>query len=298
MTEPCAIASRGRGEPLFGTASRARRWVLLEQPGAWGRNALYESDLPPPVADRLVRWSRDLPARVLLLRRPAGRRPRGRARTLFVGISAPTGSWLERLTLDDVDDVLDLDLEHLADGRSVGGERLSQPLYLVCTNGKHDPCCARDGLPVVRELTTMFEDRVWECSHVGGDRFAGNLVCLPDGHLYGHLDPASARTVVAANEAGRVALDHWRGRSCLPFAVQAAESLLRTRFGLGTDTDLRVLRYTADGTRHRVSFGRADGARIDTTVETTSGPLQVALTCAGPPASIPSYALTDVRLTA
>lgn len=297
MSDPCAIVSRVRGEPPFGTASRARRWLLLEQPGAWGHDALRGSELPSPVADRLARWSRDLPARVLLLRRPAGRRPRGRARTLFVGISTRTDRWLERLTLSDVDEILDLDLDALADGRSVGGDRVTRPLYLVCTNGKHDRCCARDGLPVVRELSTWLGDRVWECSHVGGDRFAGNLVCLPDGHFYGHLDAASARTVVAANEAGRIALDHWRGRSCLPFAVQAAESLLRSRIGLDVDADLQVVGYRADGTRHQVRFGRTDGTRIDTTVETTPGSQEMVLTCAGPPAAVPTYALVDMTVT-
>lgn len=295
MTGWCAQESRARGESPLGTASRARRWILLEQPGAWGRDALGESDLAPRVAERLRTWSRELPARVLLLRRPGGRRPPGTERAMYAGVSGPGERWLESLPLGHVDDLLDLDLTPLREGRTLGGLRVLDPLYLVCTNGKHDPCCARDGLPIARDLVDVVADRVWESSHVGGDRFAGNLVCLPDGLFYGHLDVGTARAVVAANEGGRIDLDHFRGRSCHPFAVQAAEGLLRTRLGIQATDALAVVDVTRDGDRHVVRFTRRGGATLVAEVVTSrEGPARP-LTCAGPAASAPTYHLLDVR---
>jgi hypothetical protein len=295
VTGWCAQESRARGESPLGTASRARRWILLEQPGAWGGDALRESDLPPAVAERLLGWSRDLPARVLLLRRPAGERPLGTERALYAGVSGPGERWLESLPLGHVDDLLDLDLTPLWDGRTLGGLRVLDPLYLVCTNGKHDPCCARDGLPIARDLVDVVPDRVWESSHVGGDRFAGNLVCLPDGLFYGHLDVEAARAAVAANEGGRIDLDHFRGRSCHPFAVQAAEGLLRRRLAIqGTDA-LSLVDVERRGDRHLVRFVHRDGRTLVAEIATGRAGAEQPLTCSGPPVSAPSYDLVGVR---
>src|SRR5690606_4220079 len=110
------------------------------------------SGLEPELSEHLRRWSRELPARVLLLRRSSGAsRPDG-VRSLFAGVSSTTGSWLEEFELDGTEEILHLDLDGLTTGATVGGRRLDEPLYLVCTNGKHDVCCARDGLPVAQEL--------------------------------------------------------------------------------------------------------------------------------------------------
>ena len=49
-TLPCASLSRALGEPLLGTASRVRGWVLLEQPGPWGREAVLQSRLDRDLA--------------------------------------------------------------------------------------------------------------------------------------------------------------------------------------------------------------------------------------------------------
>jgi hypothetical protein len=301
MGDGCADSSRACGEPLHGTASRARRWLLVEQPGAWGRDVLDVSDLPPAVAGHLRELAASLPARVLLLRRPGGGARAGTERTVYAGVSSATGGWLERLELGHIDELIGLDLhglQHGSQGRTatVGGERILEPLYLVCTNGKHDACCATHGLPVARELAEIVPDRVWECSHVGGDRFAANLVCLPDGLFYGHLDPGTARAAVAAHEGGRLLLDHWRGRSALPFVAQAAEALVRQELGLDRHGALRFDQLAGEGGHHEVRFRRSDGSAVTATVAVERRGVARSLTCTGRPSVAPTYRL--LRLTA
>ncbi|MFP4148277.1 MAG: sucrase ferredoxin [Nitriliruptoraceae bacterium] len=277
----CAVRSRRCAEPQLGTASRAHRWLLVEQPGGWGPDALTSSGLPDRVADHLRALQRTLPARVLLLRRPGRVRSPVGSRSVYVGWSDQQDRWLERFDLEDLREIAALDLRPLSGGGSVGGAPVTAPVYLVCTNGGHDPCCAEYGRPVARALERVVGERVWECSHVGGDRFAANLVCLPDGQFYGRLEPASAVEVVAAHEQGRIALEYWRGRSSLGFAEQAAEGFARTAFDLAAGNDLRFLGSRQDGDRRHVRFVRPTGEMIEVVVEVSRRRTHAPLTCSG-----------------
>ena len=199
--------------------------------GAWGPVALRQSGLPEHVAAGLARLSRAHRFRVLLLRRPE--RPADASRRCFVAHTGRRSRWIEERVVADVEELLEVDYSRLGDGGPIGfGARRPGPLYLVCTNGRHDQCCATLGRPVARALHARGDGAAWECSHFGGDRFAGNLVCLPDGLYFGRLSPAGAVRVVEGYERGVVDLEHYRGRAGEPFAVQAAEYFVRRQEGL------------------------------------------------------------------
>lgn len=291
----CAAVSRALDEDPCGSASRARRWVLLEQPGPWGADALRSSGLPDAVARHLRALARDLPARILLLRRPAGAVTPDGARTLVVGRTSASGGWFEEHRLGDPRDLLDLELRPLAEGRSTGGERLDEPRYLVCTNGRHDACCAEHGLPVARALHGVVGDRVWECSHVGGDRFAANLVCLPEGLLYGHLDVARALDVVRAHEQGRLDLRWLRGRSALPFETQAAEGLARRALGADGMADVVARSTRRDGDLATVVLAQPHGPDLEAIVRVDRHPTIAVRSCGGEPTHRPTFALVSLR---
>ncbi len=297
MTDRCTAISRDRQEWVGGTASRARRWLLVEQPGPWGRDALRESDLPPRVAVHLEELSRSLPARVLLIRRTGGAGTPGTRRVVLAGASLPGGGgWLEQVVVDHVQDLLTFDLRGVSEGTSIGGEALLDPVYLVCTNGKHDACCAEYGLPVARALDELLPERTWECSHVGGDRFAGNLVCLPDGIFYGHLDPDTAVAAVAAHQAGRVLAPHCRGRSSLAFAAQAAELLARERLGIERLDGLRYLGARMDGDDHHVRFAVPGGDELTVSVRRATDPAARTMTCGTAPRNPPTHELLALEI--
>ena len=107
------------------------------------------------------------------------------------------------------------------------GPAVEGPLFGVCTHGRHDACCAERGRPVAAALTASHPAETWEISHMGGDRFAANMVVLPEGLYYGRMDPGSASQVAWLHEEGRVDLDRLRGRSSYPMHVQYAEIALR-----------------------------------------------------------------------
>jgi hypothetical protein len=281
----CARTSWHLQEPLLATASQVRRWVLVEQPGSWGRDALLESGLPAGVGEELTRRCRDLRARPLLIRRGGGRDDG--SRRVFVASSAAGASWLERFDLDGPDEVLDLDLTPLAEDRGVGGERVEPRLLLTCTNGRHDACCAEFGRGVATALDEHLGEAAWECSHIGGDRFAANVLALPQGVYYGRVSVAAAVGIARLHAEGRLSLPHYRGRSVWAFDVQAAETLLRLH--LGADGIEDVVPVAVDRARPgtaRVEL-QVDDQRWRVELEITADPREQRMTCSATTAGCP-----------
>jgi hypothetical protein len=237
---------------MVGTASRFRFWLLVEQPGPWGHDALVQSDLPTDVGERLRAVGRRLGIRVLLIKqRGRGRRT---ARTCFLAYTGARERRVRTFEVAEPEDLLELELPALVRSRFDGfGWPVDGPLYLVCTHGKHDPCCARRGGPLYRAVADL--STAWECTHIGGDRFAGNLVCFPHGMYFGRVGPEAALDVVTAYGEGRVVLDHYRGRSAFSPPVQAAEHAVRTRHRVdGVDALILAVHQELGNGRHRVEF--------------------------------------------
>lgn len=267
----CAAASLERADDLAGTASTVRSFLLVEHAGPWGADALRDARLPDGLGARLTDAGRRAGVRVLLVRRPGRRSADSEGTRVFAARAAGADSWLASAVLDRVDDVADLDLAALRDDPPTDLEPHQGPVLAICTHGRHDACCAERGRPVALALAaSRHAEATWECSHIGGDRFAGNLLVLPRGHYYGRLDPASAIEVADAVADGRLALDHLRGRSDVAMPVQAAEIDVRRRLGLTglddvrptaarTEADLTTVSLDASGRPVRVRVRRLLG---------------------------------------
>lgn len=231
----CADESRENDEPLFATASRVDHWLLVEYRSLWSHDAVAGSGLSEQVKTHLrEQQAARRRTRLLFIRSRARRGAPGLV--AYAATSREGKEELRRVAFDDYRDLLDVDF---AGG---SGEPVEHPLLLVCTHGKHDPCCARYGRPLYDALADELDPQwVWQTTHVGGDRFAGNVVCLPHGLYYGRLDRPSAAVMLDELLADRLYLDPYRGRSCYAFAVQAAERAVRLETGLLGLDDLRLV---------------------------------------------------------
>jgi hypothetical protein len=241
VTDPsfrCSHASEAADEPLLGTASTITNWLLVEHPGPWGERALHDARLPDGLGGTLRRRERELRIRVLLIRRHG--RAAGGAPACFAIHTGPDRPWMERADLDDVRDVAALDLDALGSGRSVGLTPVDAALFAICTHGRRDPCCAERGRPLASALSLAFPEQTWESTHIGGDRFAGNLIAFPHGFYFGRVEPAPGVAIAAGYLGGKMDLEHLRGRSCRPIDVQAAEHALRAAHDLTGVDDVAV----------------------------------------------------------
>jgi hypothetical protein len=239
----CAEVSIARSESLNATASRIRHWILVEYRRLWNRDLLAGSGLSEEVKAHLRAQLAALPrSRLLFVKRPEpGRRDAPGVR-VFYGQTRPTGGSLFGLELPSYDELRGLDFAGALAGGAPVGERLDRPLVVVCTHGKRDRCCALHGRPLYDALRReeAVRDVVWQSTHVGGDRFAGNLVWLPDGLYFGRVRPADVPEVITELQAGRIPLEHFRGRSAYGFVAQAAERRVREETGLRGIADVRL----------------------------------------------------------
>jgi hypothetical protein len=274
----CSVLAEQLGEDLAASAPKAGRFLLLEQPGPWtGRNAVTHSDLDEGIARALLARADEADVKVHLIRR-SSRRAVLERRSCFLADVAR--GWVERHELGDPAEVLELDL-------AMRGERWEDPLYLVCTHGKRDPCCAQRGRPLARALRAHRPEQTWEIGHIGGHRFAATMLTFPHGLAFGRVPASRGAEIVDALEAGEIVLEHLRGRAGDAPIVQAAEVLLRRELGLRR---LDALVFDAvDG--ETVTLRRDDGSLVRATVARRDDPRPRPISCGDEPETVPAYAV-------
>lgn len=273
------------------TAAPATRWLLIEQPGGWGRNALRQSLFAQDIATGLLALTDELGIRVQVIRRPQDRvQPARSRRWAYVdsGADTPTSWWGE---YDKESELLDLSF----DGSD--GDRSTEPFFLVCTHARHDACCALYGRPAYAALAAHYPGTTWETSHVGGDRFAANVVILPDGLYYGGLDGDSALRMAAAHRNGLIESAYFRGASVQAAPTQAAEHYLRRHLGEHRIRAVVALDLQhADLARWVARLAHIDGTEFEVEVGTSHAPALTRLTCsANHPAAIRLFELVSLR---
>ena len=156
-----------RDEPMFATGSQVRGWLLVEVRGAWGEDAIHDSALGEHVPRH---WKDELKRRHI--RAVCIRSAYSSRRAAACGSSpAPPGARARERhrcgvatsrSLADVAAAVD-DARMSTSRPAASGSTCSEPLILVCTNGRHDQCCANLGRPLVRAL----RDSPWADRRVG-----------------------------------------------------------------------------------------------------------------------------------
>ena len=222
---PCSDRSLERADPLAGTAGYGERWFLVEIDGAWGTHAFLQSRLDPDLSRRLVARIEGAGMRPLAIRR-TGRRAseqrREQTRWRWAYVDSRRGSETVRWgSVRDPAELLDVPLDGSA------GVPSDEPVICVCTHARHDQCCAVKGRPVVAALARSHPKNTWECSHLGGDRFAATMIVFPHGLYFGRVLPADAPELIERYREGTIDSRYFRGRSSLPNAVQAAQAFAR-----------------------------------------------------------------------
>jgi hypothetical protein len=276
----CAVAAETRGDPMVGTAPPQTRVLLVHQPGAWGPRGLVESRCDPEVARRIDAAAADAGMRLQAIRLP-GKHAAPTADGYDVAIADTRGSpatttWWRVSELAEFATELETGGPHR---KPVAID--TAPLFLVCTHGRHDACCALRGRPVAQALQQIRPGRVWETTHLSGDRFAANLLILPTGELYGRVPAQLAPEIVERADAGELLLSVLRGRIGLTPVAQAALAFAHRQLNVAERDALTVasVRWLEND---RAEVEVIDRARTSIVTVETMVSRAAALTCRGP----------------
>lgn len=254
----CAALSARLGEDMGGTAPAERGFLIVERCRAWGRD-------PAGELGELGERAAAAGLRVQTVRRTTQRYEAEHPRAWIAGV-APGARFLEAF-----DDVAELAGVELSADRPTGRGRLEHdPLFLCCTHGTRDACCARLGVPTHKAFCQLDEERTWHASHLGGHRFAATMAVLPHGVWYGRVPPDRAGEIIAAARAGRLVIDLLRGVAGRPAAAQVAELALRRELACDGIDDLPGLAVEQpEDHRWRVQLA---GREIEVTWAPTGAP--------------------------
>jgi len=225
----CSLDSLGADEDMYGTATTVETWLVLEYNGRWSGEAFRDSRIPETVKAAIKRYLEPFPNPRLQLVKKQKRS--GDGIKLFMAHSREKDSAIYETTLGAYEELLDRDIDSLFEERA----SLSKgPVFLICTNGEHDKCCGKFGMPVYVEAAAgKYGENAWQSTHLGGHRFASTFVCLPHGLYYGRVrEGKTAEQIFGEYKQGRIDLESYRGRSCYSAPAQAAEYFLRKETGV------------------------------------------------------------------
>ena len=240
----CSDLCLASGEPMLGTATQVEVWLLLEYKLAWKPKAVQDNDL----AAATQAWIEATIAAIEATGRKARpqfiRRPE--IDSAEINLFVAKDGRLLRHRSHGYDAIAGLDVGAAEFERF---EQVEEPQYFVCTNGQRDLCCARYGLPTYARLREVVGERAWQTTHLGGHRFAPNVLALPQGALYGRVFPDAVGDFVDTVENGALSVQHLRGRSAYPAVAQVAETRIHGERALKAVNGEQAVFETAAGTR-------------------------------------------------
>lgn len=105
----------------------------------------------------------------------------------------------------------------------------SQKTLFICTDGPHDKCCGEFGYQVFRKAFELTKDtgiHVYECSHLGGHKFAATMKAYPSNVMYGRVDTDNVVEVIDAIKTETIYADCYRGRGVLTLEETIAEYVI------------------------------------------------------------------------
>ncbi len=301
--ESCAAMSASLLEPVAGTAPVATAWLAVEIPGPWSAKVLQDPSRP---------WLGALEARakahgvsVIAVRRPgrAGREAKAGGHVL-AACTLPGRTVAGAMDLSDPSELDDLDLAALAEGvLPLRAHPVLGNTLLVCTNSKRDVCCAVAGRALAETLDRARPGRVWECSHLGGHRFAPTALVLPSGYAYARLTSQTALELIDAAPTAAPSPLGCRGRTTWDRQGQLAELEARrlladTGVGGPHGLDGDALTVESTGPDLRTVVVRDDavggGARVPVRMAESGAMPARSISCGADPVSPPVLSAVEV----
>lgn len=246
----CSLVSKANKEDLIGTAGTCDYWLIMEFPQPWPQDIFQEDPRIKPLTslfqELIVKHGINL--RPMLIARDRDYSRPGFTHVLYYYRPAQQFSQFEKQEFV----VPEEEATHLV--TAILKQLVQQPNNLskfqqyqqqtshirelmVCTHAQVDLACGRFGTPIYRRLRKEYAPasngklRVWQTTHFGGHQFAPTLADLPQGCLWGHLEPEVLDLLVNRNGSVSQLRQFYRGWAGLTKFEQIAEREIWMQLG-------------------------------------------------------------------
>lgn len=287
----CFESSLNANEEMYGTAPKADVWILVEYRGHWSGSAFKDSKIPKKVKSYLNKQIKPLKnSRLQVIKKQ--KNPDEQLK-FYIAVTDQENPRLYGFNLNKYEDLLSLNLKKIIKSdKHISDENI----YIICTNGAYDLCCGKFGMPVYLDMAKgKYGSQTWEANHIGGHRFASTFVCLPHGLVYGRVREGTvAERLISQYESGRVDISSYRGRSCHPIEVQAAEYYLRKETGITEISELTLKSLKKNGKKSNIKFAsKSDDAIHKVKINHDKKAIKVIKSCGDKNSYIPQFRLLD-----
>lgn len=234
----CSIAAQMGKENLAGTAASFQRYILLEYPYPFKEKAIKESSLSTSLKTYLETYLTNNYGKLLLIRQEEKKE-----KNFHVFFYDSLNSCLNKQTFPNYEALHATDLDHCFAKNTA--HQVTESQYFICTNGTRDQCCAKFGYPIYKQFQAIKPQQTWQCSHIGGHRFAPTGLFLPMGIYYGHMQVEHIAQMIQTDAQKALSLNHYRGRTAYKKPEQAAEYFLRQQLKENKNEAIQRLSTTA-----------------------------------------------------
>jgi len=224
MNKSCSQLSIESSEQLFATSPVVHYWYLLEFNEQWEEDAFNNSRLSKDIKKKITELTSHKPySRLQLIKKT--KRDRNNLK-LFIAITKENQKELYSIDIADYEEILNLNPYNLFDSAN----QQTQQIILVCTHNSYDKCCGKYGKEVYKYLSIKEKDfDIWQTTHLGGHRFAANILMLPEGLYFGRVNSESFIHIKNEYSNNKIYLDSLRGKCYYKKEIQASEYYLRSK---------------------------------------------------------------------
>ena len=241
----CSVVSKNNGEDPIGSAAPFGRCLVVEVAPAWATDVTRSSGFPTGLLEALENAREHGLDKFLALHPEPGYSREGCVRVMHLsGGEEPFAAYEKEEFVVPAGELAGLV------GALFGGEedpsrfeRYRQGTdprvrdLLVCTHGRRDAACGKLGYGIYETLRRRYAGaaggrlRIWRVSHLGGHRFAPTLLDLPEGRLWGHLEPWALENLVLRRGPVSELRRFCRGWAGMGFYEQIVEREIFVREG-------------------------------------------------------------------
>ena len=209
----CSLFSSENGETPFATATNCTQWLFIELKEPWEKDIEKSKHFPKEVSSVLKRVrGRGNQVRLQCILPDSEYSVDGYTRVIYFSLDEGASIFQKKEYLLKPVRVASLVEALLVEPKGLKrfdaeqqAESTNRDIF-VCTHGKYDVCCGRFGYLAYQTLRTNYGSskennlRVWRVSHLGGHRFAPNILDMPEGNNWARMSQKDLGTIIIRDE--------------------------------------------------------------------------------------------------